>query len=113
MNNSTCNLVSVDPLGERPPTLDELTQFDVGTKWQQIGIQLKVDVKELNAIEVENKKLWLKTTPDAIRRQLLEATAPVTDITGKGIEMSDQLTNTATVTDITNVNKGKCVYCIF
>ena len=82
LNNSTCNLVSVDPLDERP-TLDELTEHaNVGTKWRQVGIQLKLDVKKLNAIEDENKKvadrvskmyeLWLDTTPGATRRQLLE-----------------------------------------
>ena len=84
VNNSTCtcNLVSVDPLDERP-TLYELTEHaNVGTKWRQVGIQLKLDVKELNAIEDENKKvadrvskmyeLWLNTTLGATRRQLLE-----------------------------------------
>ena len=65
------------------PTIAELTEHvNVGTRWRQVGIQLKLETKELDAIDAEHKrvadkvsamyKLWLGTNPNASRRQLLE-----------------------------------------
>ena len=74
--------VSVDPLDVRP-TIAELTEHvNVGIKWNQVGIQLKLETKELDAIDAEHKrvadkvsamyKLWLETNPNASRKQSLE-----------------------------------------
>ena len=67
------------------PTLQELvSHVDVKTKWQRLGVLLKLDDQELEAIEQENPtstadrvqkmySLWLSSQPTATRRQLLEA----------------------------------------
>ena len=69
-------------LGESP-TLDELYEHvKLGTKWYEFGILLKLDSKKLNAIEELNKdtdhkalkmfELWLNTSTNATRKQVLE-----------------------------------------
>ena len=68
---------------DQKPSLSELTEdVNVSTKWYQVGIQLELDPKRLDAIDVDyrdiNTKLckmydlWLSTTPNATRRQLLQ-----------------------------------------
>ena len=69
---------------DQKPSLAELTEHvNVGTKWYQVGIQLlQLDPRRLDAIDVECKdidtklfkmyQLWLSTTPNATRRQLLQ-----------------------------------------
>ena len=69
-------------LGESP-TLDELYEHvKLGTKWYEFGVLLKLDSKKLNGIEELNKdverkalkmfELWLNTSTNATRRQVLE-----------------------------------------
>ena len=69
---------------EEKPTLDELCEHIViGTKWYQLGIQLKLDVTQLDVINEQNSdvtqktskmfQLWLSTNPLATRRHVLEA----------------------------------------
>ena len=68
---------------DQKPSLAELTEHvNVGTKWRQVGIQLELNPRRLDAIDVECKdidtklskmyQLWLSTTPNATRRQLLQ-----------------------------------------
>ena len=65
------------------PTLDELYEHvKLGTKWYEFGVLLKLDPKKLNTIEELNKdaeykalkmfELWLNTSTNATRRQVLE-----------------------------------------
>ena len=72
-----------DSFLDQRPTLPELTEHvNVGTEWRKVGIQLKLNPGRLNAIDVECAdtdaklskmyELWLSTTPDATRRQLLQ-----------------------------------------
>ena len=69
---------------EDKPTLDELlTHVDVGTDWLRLGVLLELDMKDLTAIEHERLTidqrlqhmyaLWLKTSPNATRGQLIKA----------------------------------------
>lgn len=69
-------------LGESP-SLDELYEHvKLGTKWYEFGVLLKLDSKKLNAIEELNKdvdykalkmfELWLDTSTNVTRRQVLE-----------------------------------------
>ena len=69
---------------EEKPTLDELCEhIMIGTKWYQLGIQLKLDVTQLDVINEQNSdvtqktskmfQLWLSTNPLATRRHVLEA----------------------------------------
>lgn len=66
------------------PTLQELvSQVDIKTKWQGLGVRLKLEEVDLEAIKHENLStddrvlkmysLWLESQPRATRRQLLEA----------------------------------------
>ena len=75
---------SFEMLLQEKPTLDELCEHNViGTKWYQLGIQLKLDVTQLDVIDKETSdvtrkiskmfQLWLSTNPLATRRQVLEA----------------------------------------
>ena len=68
---------------EEKPTLDELCEHIViDTRWYQLGIQLKLDVTQLDVIDKENSdvtqktakmfQLWLSTNPLATRRYVLE-----------------------------------------
>ena len=68
---------------DQRPTVAELTQHaNVGTKWRQVGIQLRLDPKRLDAIDADcgdtDTKLskmyeeWLSTTPNATRSDLLQ-----------------------------------------
>ena len=68
---------------EETPTLDELCEnVQITTKWYQFGVLLKLDAKKLSDIEQSNKdadfkalqmfKLWLDTSTNATRRQILE-----------------------------------------
>ena len=55
--------------------------IDVGTKWYQLGVLLKLSTKQLDVFEQSNKdvtykttkmfEMWLKTNPTANRRQLI------------------------------------------
>ena len=65
------------------PSLDELiTHVDV-VEWLRLGVLLKLDMKDLQAIERERASiadrlqlmynLWLMSQPGATRRQLLKA----------------------------------------
>ena len=71
-----------DFLEEKPP-LDELCEnVQLGTKWYQFGVLLKLDTKQLEDIEQMKKdinfkalrmfNLWLDTNTNATRRQVLE-----------------------------------------
>ena len=75
---------SFEMLLQEKPTLDELCEHIViGTKWYQLGIQLKLDVIQLNVIDEQNRdvtyktanmfQLWLSTNPLATRRHILES----------------------------------------
>ena len=68
---------------EETPTLDELCEYvQITTKWYQFGVLLKLDAKKLSDIEELNKnadhkalkmfELWLNTSANATRRQILE-----------------------------------------
>ena len=56
--------------------------INVGTKWYQLGVLLKLNMKQLDAIEERNKdvtykttkmfEMWLTTNPTANRRQLID-----------------------------------------
>ena len=72
-----------DSLLDQRPTLKELTEHvNVCTKWREVGIQLKLEARRLDAIDVEDRdintklskmyELWLSSTPNATRRQLLQ-----------------------------------------
>ena len=71
-----------DFLEEKPP-LDELYEnVQLGTKWYQFGVLLKLDTKQLDAIHQLNENadfkalqmfnFWLDTNTNATRRQVLE-----------------------------------------
>ena len=75
---------SFEMLLQEKPTLDELCEHIViGTKWYQLGIQLKLDVTQLDVIDKETSdvtrktskmfQLWLSTNHLATRRHVLEA----------------------------------------
>ena len=66
------------------PTLDELCEhIRIGSKWYQLGIQLKLNSKKLEDIHklpddstyktTKMFELWLDTKPDATRRQVIDA----------------------------------------
>ena len=66
------------------PTLDELCEhICIGSKWYQLGIQLKLNIKKLEDIHklpddstyktTKMFELWLDTKPDATRRQVIDA----------------------------------------
>ena len=67
---------------QRPSLAELLEHANVSTKWRQVGIQLDLGSKRLDAIEADcgdtDTKLskmyeeWLSSTPNATRRQLLE-----------------------------------------
>ena len=68
---------------EEKPTLHELCEHvKLGTKWYQFGVLLKLDVKSLNAIDEQNREvnqkvikmfeLWLNSSTNATRREVLE-----------------------------------------
>ena len=78
-----CRNISLDSLKQRP-TIDELMEYyNVGTKWYLLGVQLKLNTKSLDAINTQYEdvnmklckmyELWLSTTPDATKGQLLVA----------------------------------------
>ena len=68
---------------DQKPSLAEVTErVNVGIKWHQVGVQLNLEARRLNAInadcaDTDTKlskmyELWLSTTPNATRRQLLQ-----------------------------------------
>ena len=68
---------------EETPTLDELCEnVQITTKWYQFGVLLKLDAKKLSDIDQWTKdadlkaikmfELWLNTSTNATRRQILE-----------------------------------------
>ena len=69
-------------LDQRPSVAELLEHVNVSTKWRQVGIQLELGTKRLDAIDADcrdtDTKLakmyeeWLSSTPNATRRQLLE-----------------------------------------
>ena len=74
--------MSLDQILREKPNLDELCEHTrVGTKWYKFGVLLKLDIRELDAIEELNKdidfkalkmfQLWLNTDPDATRKHVL------------------------------------------
>ena len=80
---ATRNLSFEEILVEKP-TLDELCEhIRIGSKWYQLGIQLKLNVKKLEDIHklpddsayktTKMFELWLDTKPDATRRQVIDA----------------------------------------
>ena len=75
--------LSLDDIFSKTPPLDELCEhIRVGIKWYLIGVQLKLDVKELDVIEELNKdvtikttkmfQLWLSTNPQASRNEIVK-----------------------------------------
>ena len=79
---ATRNL-SFEEILEEKPTLDELCEhIRIGSKWYQLGIQLKLNAKKLEDIHKlpdDSKykttnmfELWLDTKPDATRRQVID-----------------------------------------
>ena len=80
---ATGNLSFEEILVEKP-TLDELCEhIRIGSKWYQLGIQLKLNAKKLEDIHklpddstyktTKMFELWLDTKPDATRRQVIDA----------------------------------------
>ena len=80
----TARNLSFEKLLEEKPALDELCEhIRIGSKWYQLGIQLKLNVKKLEDIHklpddstyktTKTFELWLDTKPDATRRQVLDA----------------------------------------
>ena len=80
---ATRNL-SLEEILEEKPTLDELCEhIRIGSKWYQLGIQLKLNAKKLEDIHklsddstyktTKMFELWLDTKPDATRRQVVDA----------------------------------------
>ena len=67
----------------RKPSLDELITHVEVVEWLRLGVLLKLDMKDLQAIERERASiadrlqqmynLWLMSQPGATRRQLLKA----------------------------------------
>ena len=77
--------LSFEEILEGKPTLDELCQhIRIGSKWYQLGIQLKLDPKKLRD-DIQKLpedstyktsrmfELWLDTNPNATRRQVIDA----------------------------------------
>ena len=75
--------LSFEKLLEEKPTLDELCEhIRIGSKWYQLGIQLKLDPKKLEDIHklpddstyktTKMFELWLDTKPNATRRQVVD-----------------------------------------
>ena len=70
---------------DEKPSLDELCEhIRLGTKWYELGVLLKLDVLELEAIEQDQSRrperktlqmfqLWLNTNVNATRRQVIDA----------------------------------------
>ena len=69
---------------EEKPTLDELCEhIRIGSKWYQLGIQLKLNAKKLEDIHklpddstyktTKMFELWLDTNPNATRTQVVDA----------------------------------------
>ena len=69
---------------EEKPTLDELCEhIRIGSKWYQLGVQLKLNAKKLEDIHklpddstyktTKMFELWLDTNPNATRRQVVDA----------------------------------------
>ena len=82
-NNMAATDVLYEEILNKKPTLEELCELvPISTKWYQMGILLKLNVKKLNEIEEESKKttdkvlkmyeLWLDTNPQATRQQIVE-----------------------------------------
>ena len=80
---ATRNL-SFEEILEEKPTLDELCEhIRIGSKWYQLGIQLKLNAKKLEDIHklpddstyktTKMFELWLDTKPDVTRRQVVDA----------------------------------------
>ena len=77
--------LSFQKLLEEKPTLDELCEhIRIGSKWYQLGIQLKLGPKKLRD-DIQKLpedctyktsrmfELWLDTNPNATRRQVVDA----------------------------------------
>ena len=75
--------LSFEEILEEKPTLDELCEhIRIGSKWYQLGIQLKLNAKKLEDIyklpddstykTTKMFELWLDTKPDATRRQVVD-----------------------------------------
>ena len=75
--------LSFEEILEEKPTLDELCEhIRIGSKWYQLGIQLKLNAKKLEDIHklpddstyktTKMFELWLDTKPDATRRQVID-----------------------------------------
>ena len=76
--------LSFEEILEEKLALDELCEhIRIGSKWYQLGIQLKLNVKKLEDIHklpddsiyktTKMFELWLDTKPDATRRQMIDA----------------------------------------
>ena len=76
--------LSFEKLMEEKPALDELCEhIRIGSKWYQLGIQLKLDPKKLRD-DIQKLpedstyktsrmfELWLDTNPNATRRQVID-----------------------------------------
>ena len=75
---------SFEKILEEKPSLHELCEhIRIGSKWYQLGIQLKLNAKKLEDIHklpddstyktTKMFELWLDTKPDATRRQVVDA----------------------------------------
>ena len=76
--------LSFEEILEKKPTLDELCEhIDIGDKWYQLGILLKLNPKKLNDIRGQSGdhtyktskmfELWLGTNPRPTRKQVIDA----------------------------------------
>ena len=72
-----------DVILSEKPTLDELYEHvDIGSKWYNFGVFLKLKISELDHIDVFNKDsntkalkmfaLWLDTNPKAMRKEIID-----------------------------------------
>ena len=73
--------LTLDKLLDQKPPLPEVCEYVRTSRWYKLGIQLEVDEVELKEIRNDTGsykrtlmyQLWLRTQPNATRRQLLTA----------------------------------------
>ena len=69
-------------LGQNPPLHELLDYADVGDRWKEVGIRLKLDHKALKNIDADCQnvtykligmyELWLDSNPNATRREIID-----------------------------------------
>ena len=98
-------------LNEKPTVAELCELVRVGAKWHELGILLELDSVNLNGIDELNKdcdfkamrmfELWLRTKPNATRRQIIET------LKEEDIDMN------AVAVDYKEALTTKCEYSIY